>query len=180
MRTLQSGLIVLCLLAAGNAQAAEPPEAVVRAFALAVQKEGVAAAVTRYTHPDEAARFKEIFMPRIRKESDAGSTAFIKQVLGQELSLTKAEKMPPLDFLRAYLKSRDMRADGLAFDPPQFLGSGREGDVLHLIVRTRLTTLDGVKMQRMNVVSLKPLGDQWRMMLSPEMEYLALSMVAQK
>lgn len=177
MRTIAGGLLLLCLMS--TACGAESPEDAVRAFTLAIQADGVPATVTRFTHPDEAARFKRILMPRIRETISARDPGFVKEVLGQEMSLANIEPMPPSDFLENYLKSRGMLVDGSKFEPPQFLGSGREGDVVHLIVRTELTALNGVRIKRMDVISLKPLGETWKFMLSSEMEQQALTLAAQ-
>jgi hypothetical protein len=50
---------------------------------------------------------------------------------------------------------------------------------VHLIVRTELTALNGVRIKRMDVISLKPLGETWKFMLSSEMEQQALTLAAQ-
>jgi hypothetical protein len=180
VRKVRSGLIVFCLLSVvAVAHAAESPEAVVRAFALAMQADGPAATVPRFTHPDECARFKQILMPRIRRDGGVANPNPDKMILRRTLPVSEIEVMPPAEFMSAFFKSHDMRVDGLKFKPPRFLGSVREGDVVHLKIRTEVIGLDGVAVTRTNVVSLKPLGNTWRMLLSPELESLARVLAAQ-
>jgi len=168
MRMIRGSLLLLLVLT-GEARAAPPvdsPEGVVLAFFTAIQKDGPAATVPRFTHPDECARFKAIFMPAIRTDVVKTSTAF----LGRKMSLKEIEDMPPVDFMTAYFKAKDIRVDGLKFSPPKFLGSVREGELLHMVVRTEKTQLNGLPLNRVEIVSLKPLGGSWKMMMSPELE----------
>ena len=174
---IRSGLLLLLLLT-GEAIAAPPansPEGVVLAYITAIQKDGPAATVPRFTHPDECARFKAIFMPAIR--ADAGKSSV--KTLGRKMSLKEIEDMRPVDFLTAYLESKDLRVDGLKLSPPKFLGSVREGEILHLLVRTEKIQLDGLPSNKVDVLSLKPFGNSWKLMLSWEFEAYARALAAQ-
>jgi hypothetical protein len=177
MHAIRRGLFVLCLIgAAAAARAAASPEDVVRAFVLAIQADGPAATVPRFTHPDERARFKELLMPRIRRNFSTEGAESSKSFLGRVMPLKEIEAMPPFDFMTAFFKNRNMRVDGLKFKPPKFLGSVRENDLVHLVVRTELVDLEGAEVSRLNLLSVKPLGDTWKMMLSNEMEALATAL----
>jgi hypothetical protein len=126
--------------------------------------------VPRFTHPDERARFKRLVMPRIRQNFSVDGAQTSRKFLGRAMPLKEIEAMSPLDFMEAFFRSRDMRVDGIKFNPPQFIGAVREKDLVHLVVRTELTGLNGVAASRLNLVSLKPLGDTWKLMLSSELE----------
>ena len=177
MRAIQSGILVLCFLgAAAAARATDSPEDVVRAFALAIQADGPAATVPRFTHPDELARFKRMFMPRIRKSAGNPGDKFIEETLGRKMPLEKIEAMPPAEFMAAFL--RRGQVDGSKFQPPRFVSSTRAGDIVHLVVVTDLVSLDGVPTQRRESLSLKAMGDTWKMMLSREIEAYATVLIA--
>ena len=178
MRAIQRGLTLLCLMTvAAVASGADSPEAVVRAFLAAMQTDGVAATVPRFTHPDECARFKGMFMRRIRKGFDDPNDKFSEDILGRKMSLEGIEAMPPAEFMAALLRRSQM--DGSEPKPPRFISSTRDGDIVHLVVLTELTSLNGVPTQRRDVVSLKAMGDSWRMTLSPELEAYAAALVSE-
>ena len=177
MRVIQSGLCLLLVLL-GDASAAPPantPEAVVLAFHTAIQKDCPAATVPRFMHPDECARFKAIFMPAIRADPAKSSVSFV----GKKMSLRELEAMPPIDFMTAFYRTKDMRLDGTKFSQPKFLGSVREGDIVHLVVRTDRIQLDGSPLSKVELVSLKSFGTSWKMMMSGEFEAYARFMTTQ-
>ena len=172
LRTIQTGLCLLYLLcAAADARAAESPEAAVKAFLLAMQSDGVPTAVSNFTHPEEAARLKRMLMPRIRRCFDDPSDNFCMEVFGEELTLAEFEAMRSDDFLGRLLWRSQM--SGTEVQPPIFIESTRKGDVVNLVVLTRFTGLDGVKTEKRDVVSLKAMGNSWKLMLSSELEAYA-------
>jgi hypothetical protein len=175
MQWLQRGSVLLFLLLAARALAAESPEEVLRAFVATMQKDGVPAALARYTHPDEAARYKSLFMSRIREGFVLGDT-FSKDLLGESLRLRQIESMPPAEFLAKTMWRVQMA--GTDVKPLRILGSRKDGGIAILETLTEYTDLQGAPAQKRDFVRFKAFGDTWRMMISPEMDAYAIVLIA--
>jgi hypothetical protein len=75
--------------------------------------------------------------------------------------------MSPTRFLELFL--RDAAMDGSEFKPPRIVSATRDGDVMHFVLLTELTSLDGKQVQRTDKLDLKAMNDTWKLMLSPEL-----------
>jgi hypothetical protein len=159
-----------------SAVAGDSPEAVLVAYLSAMLADGVAAASARFTHPDECVHFKQTLMPRIRRSFEARDD-FRTKIFGRDFTRAELEAMPPAEFLARFLWRS--RIDGSNVKPPRFGGSTREGDVVHLVVLTSVTSLDGAATERRDVVDLKALGDTWRLMLDPKLHAYAQTLISE-
>ena len=168
-------LFALCLFFSMPAMAADSPENVLRAYVAMMQKDGVPAALARYTHPEECARYKALFMPRIREGFELGED-FSKNLLGEDFTLKQIETMPPAEFLSKVM--RRTRLEGSHVKPPRVVGSRREGDVVSLDTITNYTDMQGVAAQKRDTVKFKAYGDTWRLMLSREMDAYAIVLIS--
>jgi hypothetical protein len=67
----------------------------------------------------------------------------------------------------------------VTFGDCEILGTVREKDMAHVV--TRITAgVQEVRMNQLTVVCTKPLGMEWKLMLSGELEGLATAISAQK
>lgn len=57
-------------------------------------------------------------------------------------------------------------------DDLQILGSVREGELVHLVTRSIVTT-GTVQQTRLEVVSMKPYSDSWRTLLTGDVESMS-------
>jgi hypothetical protein len=176
MQSIQRSLLTVCLMfVATVARAAGSPEEVLRAYITTMQAEGVPAALARYTHPEESARYKGLFMPRIRKGFEARDD-FSKDLLGETMTLEQIEAMAPAEFLAKVM--RRTRLDGSDIKLPSVLSSSKQGDIVSLETVPDYTNMDGAAAQRRDTVRFKAYGDTWRLMLSREMDTYAIVLIA--
>lgn len=168
---MQRFLVIGLLCAALGAQAGESPEAVVLAYLAVMKAEGVQAAASRFTHPDDCVELKTLLMPRIRESFAAKNDKFVKKVFGRELALADLEAMPPAEFLAKFLWRS--RIDAKEFKTPRFIDSTREGNLVRLTALTRTTSMDGFTTDRRDVITLKAFGDGWKMALDDKLRTYA-------
>jgi hypothetical protein len=168
MRATKQSLLVFGLMCTSLAvPAAESPEDVVLAYLAAMKSDGVQAAAARFTHPDDCVEFKNLLMPRIRKSFTAKHDDFVTDTFGRELALADLEAMPPPEFLSRFLWRS--RVDARNYKPPRFVGSTRDGNVVHLVALTRSTSMDGFTTDRRDVYTLKASGDGWKLALDEKL-----------
>jgi hypothetical protein len=127
-------------------------------------------------HPDDCAELKNLLMPRIRKSFSAKDDDFVKEAFGQELALADLEAMPPPEVLAKFLWRS--RVDAKEFKPPRFVGTTREGNVVHLAALTRSTSMDGFTTDRRDVFTLKAFGDGWKLALDEKVLKYAKKLIA--
>ena len=162
--------------AASLAQAAATPEAAVKEYMAALQKDGMLV-VSRFLHPDELKRFKEMLMPMFRKEAAAKSEA-IRGIYGAEATLACIEAMPPADFMDGFMRLAGEQLSGATFGDAEMLGKISEKDVVHVVTRAA-TKVKEIEIKTVTVVSTKKSGAEWKLMLTGELEGLATALSAQ-
>jgi hypothetical protein len=164
-------------LAAGAATPAPlSPEAVVKEYMAVLQKEGMGA-VSRYIHPDELKRFKDMLMPWMRKEA-SGKNEAIPGLFGSDATLASVEAMPPAQFMDAFMRLAGEQLKDASFGDCEVVGTVREKDMTHVVTRVAVVYKE-VRMNKLEVVSTKPLGNEWKLMLSGELEGMAAAISAQ-
>ncbi len=183
MSLRKSAWWVCCLwLAAAPVLAATPaaqtPEQAVMAYMTALQTEGMAV-VPAHLHPDELARFKEMLMPLFRHEPTSEKKELTEGLFGAGATLASIEAMPGAELMAALFKVVGKELEGIKFESLEMLGSVKEGEIVHVVSRIGVAGPKGMQMKMMEVVSVKPYKNEWKLMLTGELEGLAAAMSAQ-
>lgn len=131
-------------------------------------------------HDGELEKFKKTMLPVI--ESGVTSTNegvqsqrdvfLLKQITGRDAIETIREESPRdffVRFMKAVLKMNPTMTTTLSGATIQTLGFITENDMAHVVYRMSLDVM-GAKMTQMNLMSVKQQGDEWRLMLTGEVE----------
>jgi hypothetical protein len=181
MRNVWTALLaaaLMCLAGPARAAPAAKPESVVQDYFAALQQNGLTSAAD-FMHPDELRRFKEMIFPILAAEDAAGRHDLREAMFGANATMGDAESASPADFLRAFMRFVAARMSDAKphFDRIEVLGAIPEGDVVHVVTRVYVGVGD-LAVRQMEVVSLKPSGDDWKLMLTGQMEGLAQALRA--
>jgi hypothetical protein len=174
-----AGVFALMLLpsramAAPNAlQATE----VAREYLEAIRAEGFAAQA-RYLHPEELARFQRMLLPVFEANQAEGNRALLNATFGRNASVTDARLSEPADFMRRFVRVMAVRLpeQPIGFDQLRVLGVVEEVPGMHVLVRLHTGSGESA-VESLEVVSLLPDGDVWRVRLSPKLEAAARAMM---
>lgn len=149
------------------------PEAVAEAYVAAIRMRGLPAAVD-YIHPDELRRFKDMLSPLFAQAASPTAQSLARAVFGPLTSVEAVARMDPASFMRGFMGFLDgqLKALETTIGDVRILGAVREGDTVHLVTRNSAGAA-GVQFTKLEVMSLKPYQDTWRLLLSGEMEGLA-------
>lgn len=171
-------LLASLALAVGAATpASNSPEAVVTEYMAVLQKEGMAA-VSRYIHPDELKRFKDMLMPWVRKDASQKNEV-VPGLFGSDATLASVEAMPPAQFMDGFMRLVGEQLKDVSFGDIEIVGSIREKDMTHVVTRVAAGYKE-VRISKLEVVSTKPLGKEWKLMLSGELEGMAAAISGQQ
>jgi hypothetical protein len=162
--------------AGAQTPAANSPEAVVKEYMTVLQKEGMAG-VSRYIHPDELKRFKDMLMPWMRKDASQENEA-IHGLFGSDATLASVEAMPPARFMDSFMRLVGEQMKEASIGDCEIVGTVREKDMTHVVTRVAAGYKE-VRISKLEVVSTKPLGKEWKLMLSGELEGMAAAISAQ-
>jgi hypothetical protein len=173
------GLVLLASFAlATGAQAPDSnsPEAAVSEFMTVLQKEGMSV-VSRFMHPDELSRFKDMVMPWIRKDASQKNEV-ITGLFGSDATLATVESMPPAQFMDAFMRLAGDQLKEVTFGG-SVVGTVREKDMVHVVTRVT-ANIKEVHVNKLTVVSTKLSGKEWKLMLTGELEGLASAISTQQ
>jgi hypothetical protein len=170
-------LSCMALGAQAQAPAKSTPEAAVTEYMAAIKNEGITVA-SRYMHPDELTRFKDMLMPLFRKEASAKERPMTTAMFGPDATLEKIQALPGAEFMTALFKLVGDQLEGVNFDSVEILGSLPEGEVIHVVTRVKVS-MKQITMRQMEVVSLKQHEGRWKLMLSGQFEGLASALGGQ-
>lgn len=164
--------------AAAVAQPAETPVDVARRYFETVRRNDWQAGAA-LMHPDELARFKELFVTLLasgKKGEDVVKELMELESASDLLNLSGSQVFER--FLRTFMGRSPEMAEMMASMRVSIIGSVPEGqDTAHILYRTEM---DAAEMpdREINVVSMKRMENSWRMMLEPQMEGAAEMIVA--
>jgi hypothetical protein len=100
---------------------------------------------------------------------------FIQTFFGAEQTLESMETVTDTEFfsgLFSFIMKQADAAGGLSFDGIEILGEVKEGKhVSHLVTRNRVSVGE-LEMEAMEVISLKKVGDEWRVLMSGKIKGL--------
>jgi len=128
-----------------------------------------------FLHPDDVNRFKNLVVPVLEAERDAGRRTLLNATFGREAQLMDARLAEPADFLTRFDKVVAARQGDAPtrFDTAAPIGAVPEGEQLHVLLRT----LTGpTQIPRLLVVTLKRSGTDWKVTQTAEFEALAASL----
>lgn len=139
---------------------------------LGALKDGGFAAAPAHLHPQALERFKTLIMPRLDQDQARGTRSLLNATFGRDASFASARSADPADFMARFVRvivARDPQA-APRFGTPIPLGIVAEGDRLHVLFR-----LGGEAGREgsLEVVSLKPQGTTWKVLLDSRLESLA-------
>jgi hypothetical protein len=167
----------LALAAGAQSTASSSPEAVVKEYMTVLQKEGMVA-VSRYFHPDELKRFKDMLMPWVRKDASQKNEV-IPGLFGTDATLASVEAMPAAQFMDVFMHLAGEQLKDVSFGECEIVGTVREKDMVHVMTRVAAGFKE-VRINKLTVVSTKPSGKEWKLMLSGELEGMAAAISAQQ
>ncbi|MGH8062053.1 MAG: hypothetical protein ACREO7_08575 [Pseudoxanthomonas sp.] len=172
-------IFALLLFTSVPAIAADTPEQICEQYLAAIKQRGMVA-VPDFIHPEELERFKDMLMPLFEESGPPNREELIRGFFGEEATLESVAVMAPDDFMRAFMGIADvqMKKLNISIGKTEILGSVKEGTTVHLITRATAGTGD-FKLTQLEVASLKPSGDTWRLLLSGRLEGMAQALKAQ-
>lgn len=179
-RRIASTLLALTILLGFplGAAASETPEQVAEAYINAIRTGGVTA-VPDYIHPDELERFRGMLLPVLVDDNPVAGQ-FRTALFGEGATLASVQAMDAKAFMQGFMGfvQGQMTAMDVSIGQSETLGSVREGEVVHLVTRNTAGA-GALQLTQMEVISLKPYQDSWRLLLSGKMEGLAQALGAQ-
>jgi hypothetical protein len=150
---------VLLLGLASNARA-ESPERTAEDVVHLTTAGGPAAAVILY-EPAEVQRIRDKVLLAAEREAEGGRKQIRATLFGAGPSLDEVRRMTPENLLLAILAKVPART--AKYDEFKALGTVKEGQMLHVVVRASLTKVERLKRRSIvQVVSLLPSGKEWR------------------
>lgn len=151
-----------------------PPEEVARAYFTALRDRG-APIVVEFMHDGEMAKFKDIFIAIMEKEAAKGKQEFVTGLFGEQAALAEVKALSPKEFMSAFMQkaSRMISNMGFTFEKLEVLGFVPEGEMAHVVARIEVG-LWPAAIKRMEVISMKRDGLEWKLMLTKEFDGLLL------
>lgn len=181
MIRLSRGFLGAMVLLSGMSEAQGGPDVtrapiVAREYLEAVRADGFAAEA-RFMHPDELARFQGLLIPVFEADQAAGSRALLNATFGRDAAMLDVRLSDPVEFMRRFARVMAVRMPDqpVGFDELRVLGMVEEGARVHVLVRL-LTVSESASEEDLEVVTLLPDGDEWKLTLGPKLEAAVRSM----
>jgi len=167
------------LSASWSAAAAETPEQICEKYFAAIKQQGATASVD-FIHPDELLRFKQMLLPIFDVSDEQAKSGVLQALYGKNTTSASVKTMPPADFMRGFMKISDAQSKSMnvSFGDLKILGSVKEGDVVHLLTKHSAGTKD-YSLTELEILSLKPYQNSWRVLLSGKLEGMAQAIKTQ-
>jgi hypothetical protein len=157
MRRLFVGAAALMIAMAAHAESAEKTA---EEFVQLSTSQGASAAVILY-HPNEVQRVRDKVLLSCEREAESGRKQVRAALFGAGVSLDDVRRMTPENLLLAIMAKLPARTT--VYDEFKALGSVKEGENLHVVVRASLKKVERLKRRSVvQVVSLLPSGKEWR------------------
>jgi hypothetical protein len=154
-RFLAAMMLISCLAAR-----AESPEKTAEEFVQLSTSQGPSAAVILY-HPNDVQRVHDKVVLMCEREAESGRRQIRGTLFGAGVTLDDVHRMTPENLLLAIMAKLPARTT--TYDEFKALGSVKEGENLHVVVRASLKKVERLKRRSIvQVVSLIPSGKEWR------------------
>jgi hypothetical protein len=156
-----------------RAVAQSSPEAVAVAYVAAIKSGGFSASAD-FIHPDELQRFKSMFAPLLADPKSPAAQGFAQAMFGPQATAESVAALDPLSFMRGVMSFLEDQMQGfdMTIGDVQVLGAVPENDTVHLVTRNTAGAA-GVQLTQLEVMSLKPYQNTWKLLLSGQLEGLA-------
>ena len=161
-------LVLGCsLLGLTPAFAQQTPEQVTAAYLDAANKSSLAE-TAGYFHPDELNKFKSAFITLFES---SGDQELVQMFFGEQAALAELKAMPAEPFARKMLGAigKLMKSEDIHFTQSKIVGSVKEGDAIHLLVR-QYASVENIEFNSMQIVTLKPYQDSYKLMFSDKLD----------
>lgn len=171
-------LMLALLLVASAPARADSPESAVRAYMDDLRHHGLAV-VADHLHRDEMARFKSMLLPALLRRDFPQQREVITGLFGPDATPQSVAAMPADRFVTAIMRLVEQRlaARGVRFGEADVIGTVPEGEVIHVVTRTR-TGAGPMSITGLEVMSVRLDGPHWRLMLSGQIDGLARAIAA--
>jgi hypothetical protein len=156
---------------------AESPEKTAEAFVELSTGGGPSAAVILYQF-SEVQRVRDKVLLAAEREAESGRKQVRNALFGAGPSLDDVRRMTPENLLLAILARVPSRP--VVYDKFKALGSVKEDEKLHVVVRASLEKVERIKRRSIvQVVTLLPSGKEWRAAIPSSIEaYIAKTLLA--
>jgi hypothetical protein len=131
-------------------------------------------AAAEHFDPVQLKEFREMmeFYKEIPTEAQA---QFIKTFFSEEQTVESIAKLSDTEFFSGlfnFIMKQAEATGGVSFDGLEILGEVKEGqNISHLVTRNRVS-IGELEVEAMEVVSMKKVGNEWRMMMSGKIKGL--------
>lgn len=170
MRVILGLVLVLAAWTASADDRDSAEQAVLAQFEV-VRAQGMSALVD-FTHPDEVERLGRMLRPMLDPALGEESLEQAVVLLGVN-SIEQARKLDSPQLVRALFGTLDEQMRGaMEFQRFDLIGSIPEGEVVHVLGRLHMAMAD-LRMHRLEVISMKRHGGEWRSLLSGDIEGIA-------
>jgi len=173
-------------IAPAEPPAAPTPESLVKLYFDSV-KEGDLASLSARMHPAELEKFKSMLLPMIKGAAEDAANPLadpmdveaMKRFLGGQTIEDIAAESPAafftrfMDWIQQLNPVLRLSLSSAKVEP---IGSIPEKDMAHVVYRLSLIDALGNRVTQLGVMSVKKLGDEWRLMLTGDMEQMAAMM----
>src|SRR3989339_624811 len=151
-----------------------PPEEIARAYFTALRDRGMPI-VVEFMHEGELAKFKDVFIALMEKEAAKGKREFVSGLFGEQATLAEVKALSPKEVKSSFMQNASLMISnmGFTFEKLEVLGFVPEGDMAHVVARIEVG-LWPAAIKRMDVISMKRDGDEWKLMLTKEFDGLLL------
>ena len=148
------------------------PEEVACACFTALRDRGMPI-VVEFMHDGEMAKFKDIFMAIMEKEAAGASGSWFPGCLANRPPWLRSRRFPPKKFMSVFMQKASgvISNKGFTFEKLEVLGFVPEGDMVHVVARIEVGMWPAA-MKKMEVISMKRDGAEWKLMLLKEFEGL--------
>jgi len=152
------------------------PEAVVR-FAMAAMKEDRMSDFARTMHPGELKKLQDLMVSAAIEAENKGQAKQLLVLFPGTKSVDDLKKMSGEDFFASFFQGitrlRPEFKQVLGGSEATILGKVPEGtETMHVLCRMTMT-INGIKVSKVDVISLRKEGSQWGMVLNAEFEGMA-------
>lgn len=180
---LKNGLKTLAMLSAlmfsvVMAAEDETPESLVTSYFYVLRDQGLMA-TSQFMHPEALHEFRFMLLPVYQAESDSGQRSLLDMTFGQSIKIEEVKDLSPAEFFDGFMSFVHVQMGGqnITFDKLEVVGSVSENDIKHVLARITVGA-DDLAITSMEVLSLTPYEDTWRLQLTGEIEGLAKALGA--
>ena len=157
--------------------AQKTPEQVAVTYFDTLKSDGLETAPS-FIHPKELERFKSMLLPLFTMNDSDENLSIL--FFGEKKSPSEISAMKPADFMAGFLSvlGTQMKSSKINLGETNVIGSVKEGETVHVLARNSAGNQD-FKMTKVEVISMIPDGDTWKLLLSGEIEGMAQALKSQ-